>query len=264
MSLYKFQSRSMFCHALCAPNPKLTANVSLPESYPFRSEIARLYKKSRTLAPLALDSCSSRFANVGGIHTWKYTFAQLFSKEAKRKAPDQVRYFCSIKDTAHHNIHAFTVHIVFAVHAPRHLAWSRLPHETLPLPRCRTTRKIAKDVVVPPTHADGGHREIGRLDQRPRPAAQWDGRRPRGHGLHPGDHVIVSNGQVYHHAIYIGKLEGHSCPCFADMGREDKQRAPRLRIVEFPVFMRGYTAYYIVSYDGWLPARYPNWSTRTM
>lgn len=67
--------------------------------------------------------------------------------------------------------------------------------------------------------------------------------------LHPGDHVIVSNGQVYHHAIYIGKLEGHSCPCFADMGREDKQGAPRLRIVEFPVFMRGYTAYYIVSYD---------------
>jgi hypothetical protein len=67
--------------------------------------------------------------------------------------------------------------------------------------------------------------------------------------LRPGDHVIVSNGQIYHHAIYIGNLEGHSCPCFADMGREDKQEAPRLRIVEFPVFMRGYRAYYIVSYD---------------
>lgn len=67
--------------------------------------------------------------------------------------------------------------------------------------------------------------------------------------LQEGDHVIVSNGQVYHHAIYIGKHEGYSRPCFADMGREGQCDAPKPRIVEFPVFMRGYNVYYIVSYN---------------
>lgn len=74
--------------------------------------------------------------------------------------------------------------------------------------------------------------------------------------LREGDHVIVSNGgKVYHHAIYIGSQPGHSRPCLADMGRERRQKGqkgqkePRLRIVEFPVFMQGYSTYYIVSYN---------------
>ena len=68
--------------------------------------------------------------------------------------------------------------------------------------------------------------------------------------LRAGDHVIISKkGLVYHHGIFIGDIEGHSRPCFADMGREDKHEEPKLRIVEYPVFMRGYSTYFIVSYN---------------
>lgn len=70
--------------------------------------------------------------------------------------------------------------------------------------------------------------------------------------LQDGDHVIVSNGcgsKVYHHAIYVGRQEGHSQPCFADMGRYTMDEDPRLRIVEYSPFMRNYKAYYIVKYN---------------
>lgn len=67
--------------------------------------------------------------------------------------------------------------------------------------------------------------------------------------LRPGDHVVVSNGAVYHHGIYVGRFEGLTRPCFADMGRRAGEAGPpQLRIAEYPEFMRGYSTYYIVGY----------------